>query len=97
MNIDSLFDNECAICGKTRKQHHTGSGVGMCQIYPIFRSKRDMARSLISAIEGETKREAVLRQIAHDGQLCADEYGCGTCNVHAELARAALETKGSSV
>jgi hypothetical protein len=47
MLSEALSDDECTICGKTRKQHHTGSGVGMCQIYPIFRSRRAAFSALV--------------------------------------------------
>lgn len=56
-------DNECAICGKTRSQHPTNSGVGMCQIYPIFVSKRDMLNRLsaITPPNGDEAREALVK------------------------------------
>jgi hypothetical protein len=38
--VEALSDDECTICGKMRSQHNTGSGVGVCQIYPVFRSRR---------------------------------------------------------
>lgn len=45
--VEALTDDECTICGKTRKQHHTGSGVGVCQIYPVFRSRRAAFSALL--------------------------------------------------
>jgi hypothetical protein len=42
----SISDDDCAICGKTKSQHHTNSGYGMCQIYPVFVSKRNIFERL---------------------------------------------------
>jgi hypothetical protein len=46
---EALTDDECAICGKPKHRHTTNSGVGMCQIYPIFRSKRAMFDALLNS------------------------------------------------
>ena len=44
----NLSDDECAIGGKTLKQHNISSGYGVCQIYPIFVSKRQMVERLLA-------------------------------------------------
>lgn len=58
---EALSDDECNNCGKTRSQHHTGSGVGMCQLYPIFRSRRAAYSALVdramSALHPEERGE----------------------------------------
>ena len=62
--LNALPDDECTICGKTRKQHHTGSGVGMCQIYPVFRSRK----AAFSALVNEARHSASLTMESGDGR-----------------------------
>jgi hypothetical protein len=52
----------------------------------------DKARRIVAAIEATHLEEVVrlLGQIAHEGQLSADTYGCANCNSHAQIASAAL-------
>jgi hypothetical protein len=47
LSEEGLSDDECAICGKPRARHTTNCGVGMCQIYPVFVSKRQMVKRLL--------------------------------------------------
>jgi hypothetical protein len=45
--VERVSDDECAICGKPRFRHTTNCGVGLCQIYPVFVSKRQMLERLL--------------------------------------------------
>jgi hypothetical protein len=59
---DDISDDDCAICGKSKSQHHTGSGYGVCQIYPCFVSKRTMFERLAhDALQAHATKET------HDG------------------------------
>lgn len=53
LQIGHLSDDQCAICGKSRKQHSMSSGYGVCQIYPVFVSKRQLVERLLAEAKGE--------------------------------------------
>lgn len=60
--------DECAICGKSKRQHSISSGYGVCQIYPMFVSKQEMLERLLPlSMTGEMVdkvAEALANQIA---------------------------------
>jgi hypothetical protein len=53
-NLEALPDDVCAICGKGLRQHSKSSGFGVCSIYPVFVSERQMFARL--ALLAETRK-----------------------------------------
>jgi hypothetical protein len=77
-----LWDDECAICGHSRVRHTTNSGVGLCQIYPIFVSKHQMFDRL--ALARPTP------DLGDDGELVASLLSAESARAQFERAREAM-------